>query len=174
VSILRSCFAEVTRLDRYRFSAALSSPSSFSACPDKSSVNAVRPEVAQPCSNGQAPLDERSGRVRKEHVPAVRSRRDPHCSIDVQPEVVVAADDPLAGVEAHADAKGEPVRPRCLGELALSLNGGADRAARRREGGEEGVAPGAHLMAAALGNGRPEDGIVAVLDVPVSLPEPFQ
>ena len=44
----------------------------------------------------------------------------------------------------------------------------------REEHGEEGVALGAHLTAVALGNRRPEDGVVAGLDVPVPLPEPLQ
>jgi hypothetical protein len=104
----------------------------------------------------------------------MRGACDPGCAMDVHPEVVVAAEDPLACVQTHADAHGHPFGPRVLGELSLGFRRGPDRAANGREHGEERITLGSHLLSVSRSDGRSHNGVVAVKNVSVPLPESLQ
>jgi hypothetical protein len=134
----------------------------------------VQAKVSQPRSGWQAPLDQRPGGVREQDLTAVRRGGDPRGPVHVQPQVVVPAQGPLAGVQPHPDLHGDPVGPGCRRELALGLGRRADGAGWRPEHREERVPLGGHFPTVALGDGGPEDGVVAVLDVPVPRPQPLQ
>jgi hypothetical protein len=61
-------------------------------------------------------------------------------AMDVDPNVVRVHDQRLAGVDAHADAYRDAVRPAVLGERLLNLGGGGDGIASVGERDEEAVA----------------------------------
>ena len=113
------------------------------------SLSRCSPEVAQLDAVGQGVLHERAGRVRQQHLPAVSDARDAAGPVDVEADVGLRRQAGLAGVEADADAHLLVFRP-CLGrQRPLSVGRRRDRGRCRREGGEERVALGADLVAAA-------------------------
>ena len=87
-------------------------------------LQAVRAEISEARSRREAPFDQGSSGVGKKDLPTMRRRGDPCASVDIQTEIVVAANDPLSGVESHPYSDDNPVRPRCCSELALGADGG--------------------------------------------------
>ena len=87
-------------------------------------------------------------RLRDEHLPAVAGRADPSGAINRQARVAAAAGDRLARVQAHPHLDLDALGPRMREQSQLTLDGGQERIARAREGDEERVALGVHLVAA--------------------------
>ena len=81
---------------------------------------------------------------------AASGRAEPRRPHDVEPQVALAAERRLAGVEAHPDADVDAVGPllRCV--RALRFDGCGDRIAGARKGEEERVALRVDLDAAVL------------------------
>ena len=128
-----------------------------------------------PVSRREAPgtegvLDEPAGGVGQDHLPAVGRVGDPGRPVHVDAGIVVPAQDALAGVEAHPDPDRGTRRPVVGGEVPLGGDRRPDGARRAGEHGEEGVAVGADLDPAAVGDGTPDDRRVPVQDrrVPVA------
>jgi hypothetical protein len=134
----------------------------------------VLAEIAQARRARQVSLDQIPGGLREEDLAAVRRPGDARRSVDIQPEVIVAAQDPLAGVHSHPDSNLDPVWPGRRGKLALGPDRRADSAARRGEHGEEGVPLGAHLAAPAFANGGTDHSVVALLHVTIPASEPLE
>ena len=99
----------------------------------------VPPEVLE-----RLVLDERRGRDREDHLPAVGERRDPGAAVDVDADVALGGHGRSARVEAHAHGD----RPGS--ELPLSRAGRRDGACRGREGDEEGISLGVDLHASVV------------------------
>ena len=66
-------------------------------------LQAVLAEIAQPHVGGELVLDELAGRVREQHLPAVPGGTDARATMDSEPDVPLATQTRLAGVESHAD-----------------------------------------------------------------------
>ena len=81
---------------------------------------------------------------------AAPGRAEPRRAHDVEPQVALAAERRLAGVQAHPDADVGAVGPVVLRVRALRLDGCGDRVAGAREGEEERVALRVDLDAAVL------------------------
>ena len=122
----------------------------------------VQPEIPKRHAVGHVARDEDAGGFRYDDLTAVACRRDPSGPVDVDPDVVVAARNALAGVQSHADADRVAVGPRVRGERSLRRHGGAQSARRRREGDEERVALGADLDTPLLGDRGSQDLGVSV------------
>jgi hypothetical protein len=60
------------------------------------------------------------GGAGEEHLPAGGRPGDPGRPVDVDADIVVAAEHPLAGVQAHADPDREAVRPGVAGQGPLA------------------------------------------------------
>ena len=89
-------------------------------------------------------VDQRRGRRRDDDLAAVRGRRDPRRAVHVDADVALVADQRRARVQAHAHTD----RPRHHG---LSFGRGRERARRRGERDEEGVALRVDLDAVVVG-----------------------
>ena len=94
---------------------------------------------------------------------------DPSRSIHIEPEVVVASESALPSVEPHPHPERLFTRPLVRVESALGRYRRFDSACCRREHGEEGIPFGADRRAAALGDGIAQNGVMVLLEPPVSL-----
>jgi hypothetical protein len=93
--------------------------------------------------------DQRPSRIRQQDLTAVTSGRDPSGTVDVGPDVVVAAQSAVPGVQSHPDADLRPIRPRIGSKTSLCLNRSRDGWRSGAEDREEGIALGADLDATA-------------------------
>ena len=105
-----------------------------------------------------------------EHLPSVGGVGDAGRPVHVDADVVVPAQDALAGVDPHPDPHRRTGGPVVRGEAPLGGDRRPDRPRRAGEHDEEGVAVGADLDPAAVGDGSPDDRRVLVQDrrVPVA------
>ena len=124
----------------------------------------VLAEVAYGGPLGDGVLDQAAGGAGDDHLAAVGRPGDPGRAVDVDADVVVPAQHPLAGVQAHAHPHREPLRPGVGGQAPLGRHRGPDRRHRAREGGEERVALGADLDPVPIPDGPAQDGRVLVPD----------
>jgi hypothetical protein len=92
-------------------------------------------------------LEERLRRLRDEDLAAVTSGAYSRRPMHGEAGVAAVARDRLARVQAHPHLDLDPVGPGVRKEGELSLDGGEKRVARAREGNEERVALGVHLIA---------------------------
>ncbi len=76
-------------------------------------------EVAKARPAGKDLGNQRPGRVRQQDLAAVTCGADPGGAMDVEPDVVVAAQLGQAGVEAHPDAHRGPIGPIGARKFAL-------------------------------------------------------
>ena len=117
----------------------------------------VLAQVAQRDPHRERVLHQAAGCSRNDDLSAMGCVGDASGSMHVHAHVMGTADDPLTGVEAHADP-----HPRALGpivglKVALGHHGGVDCALRTCEGGEKRVAGGVHLRAVTRRNGAADD-----------------
>ncbi len=91
--------------------------------------------------------DQRPSRIRQQDLTAVSSGRDPGGTVDVGPDVVVAAQSAVPGVQTHPVADLHPVRPRIHSETLLCLDSSSDGWRSGWEDREEGIALGADVDA---------------------------
>ena len=127
-------------------------------------LEAVLAEVAHGGPLGDGVLDQAAGGAGDDHLAAVGRPGDPGRPVDVDADVVVPAQHPLAGVQAHPHPHREPLRPGVGGQAPLGRHRGPDRRHRAREGGEERVALGADLDPVPVPDGPAQDGRVLVPD----------
>ncbi len=113
-------------------------------------------EIADPNVVRQLVLDELARGVRQQHLAAVGRGADACASVDAHPDVSLAADDGLTGVDPHAHMNGDAVGPGLRSQGALRRYGGGDRVTGTREGDEESVALRVDLVAVELFNRRAE------------------
>jgi hypothetical protein len=137
-------------------------------------LQSVRTQVAEAHAGWKDVLDEGPGRTRDEHLSAVAGSRDPCRPVDVQPDVVLAARDALAGVNAHPHPHLVALGPRVRRKGALCLDRGTERPWRGRKHGEEGVAVRLHLDAAGGGDGIAQDPVMYGEQVAVRLGGPLK
>ena len=109
---------------------------------------------------GQAAANKRARRVRDEDLTPVRRRSDPCSAVDLQADVIVAAQLRMAGVDAHPHPHRSAFRPRSGGEAALGVHRRVDRGSRLREHDQERIAFGPPLRSASPGTGGPDDAMV--------------
>ena len=107
-------------------------------------------------------LEQLDRRLREQDLAAVSRGRDSGGPVHVDPAVLPADDERLAGMEPHPDAE------VAAGKRVLRRRGGRERLARAGKGGEEAVALGAELDAVAGGHLLPQD--VAVVGQRVAVP----
>jgi hypothetical protein len=124
----------------------------------------VAPQAAQRDLGSEIRRCQRPNRVGDHDLAAVRRGRDPRRAIDVQPDEPGRGAGGLPGVQAHAHAHLDAVRPRLGGERALRIDRREHRVLGVVEKHEERVALGALLAAAVAREGRPEQGRVALED----------
>ena len=89
-------------------------------------------------------------RLGEQHVAAASGRAEPGRPHDVEPQISLAAESGLPGVQAHPHANVDAVGPLVLGMRALCLDRRRDRVPGAREGEEERVALCVDLDAAVL------------------------
>ncbi len=77
-----------------------------------------------------------------EHLPAMAGGGDPSGAVDVQPHVVVAAEQSLTGVKSDSHPDGALLGPRLGGDPSLRLGGGLDGVPRFGKDGEDAVPAG--------------------------------
>ena len=117
---------------------------------------------------GEGPRRKIPGRKRlrrpgQEDLSAMACRRDPRRAVDVEPDVGVAAEHAVAGVQAHPHAR----RPEGQGSAAARARWAPLAAATARGAGEdreEGVSLGADLGTATGCDRFAEQGVVALED----------
>ena len=105
-------------------------------------------------------LGEGAGRRRDDDLAAVCCSGDPRRTVNVDPDIVVAAGDALAGVKAHPDARRLATRPGRGREGALRRNRGGDSRRRVAEDDEERVALGRSLDPAGRCECGPEEALM--------------
>ena len=120
-------------------------------------LEAVLAQVAHTDPFGEVPSHESPGRVGHEHLAAVPRPGDTSGAMDIQPDIVVSAQTPLAAVQAHADSDGRALRPSGVGQPALRLHRSGDGSERRRKDGEESVSLGVDLRSGVSADGGPQD-----------------
>src|SRR5439155_21215623 len=91
---------------------------------------------------------------------AVSGGGDPRRTMDVEADVVVAAESPFAGVETHPHADRRRLRPRSRSEPALCLGSGGDPIEGRAKDREEGIPLGADLDPSVSGDRITEELVV--------------
>jgi hypothetical protein len=133
----------------------------------------LQPVVAQVAEGGplrQGLLHQPPGGLGDQDLPAVAGSSDPGGPVHVHADVVVSAQDALAGVQAHPHPYPGGGGPLVGGEAALGVDRGPDRPHRAGERHEEGIALGADLHAAARLDGLAHDRRVLVPDrgVPIA------
>ena len=119
-------------------------------------------EVGEADAGRQAPGRDGLGCAGHQHLAAVAGCRDARGAVDVQSNVVVAAERPLAGVEAHPDPDAHPLRPGLGGQCALRRAGRDHRVRRGGKDREEGVPFGAELGAVGGRDRLAEECVVAL------------
>src|SRR5207253_10694587 len=103
-------------------------------------LEAVRPEVPD------LRVDERFGRLRHEHLPAVTDGGDTRTLVHVEPDVTLFRQPRLARVQAHPHAN------RATGKGTLAVRSSGDRVRRAGEGDEERITLRVDLDALVLGD----------------------
>jgi len=127
-------------------------------------LEAVLPQVTQGRPIGQGAGHQPPGGAGDDHLPAPGRPGDPGRPVHVDADVVVPAQHPLPGVQAHAHPDRGPRRPGVGGQGPLGGHGRPDRRHRAGEGGEEGVALGADLDPVAVADRPAQDGRMLVPD----------
>ena len=120
---------------------------------------------------GQVVLDQTAQRVRDDDLPSPPHCRDPRGPVHVEPEIVIAPEDPVAGVHAHAYPQGMSLGPAVPVEPSLRVHHRSDRRSGRLEHDEERVPFGPDLHSPVLRYRVPDDRGVRVLERPEPLPE---
>ena len=134
----------------------------------------VDAEVAERHALRERIRQERPRRFGDHDLTTVARGSDACCTVDVDPDVVVATQDPVAAVHAHPDADLVAVGPGVGREPSLRRHRRPDRSARGREHREERVALRADLHAASQGDRVPHDRGMLVLQWRVCLAEPSE
>ncbi len=78
---------------------------------------------------GKLVMDQRPSGVGQDDLPTPSRRADARRPVHIEPDVVVPAEDPLAGMHAHAHPKRASMRPLLGGEGSLRRHGGPQRLA---------------------------------------------
>lgn len=134
-------------------------------------LQVVYTEVSELHAIRQSVLDQGSGRVADDHLPAVRSVRDPGGTVDVESDVPVRPDHAFAHVKTHAHGHVMPRWPGLARDISLRRNGGLDSAAGGSEHGEHRITLGADLDALVVGDCLAEDLSLPPEDVRVVPPQ---
>ena len=137
-------------------------------------LETVLTEVAERDAFGERVHQERPRRFGDHDLSAVARGSDPCRTVDVDPDVVVAAHDTVAAVQTHADADLDAVGPGVGREPSLRRHRCSDGSPRGREHREERVTFGSDLHAISLGDGVPHDRGMLVLERRVRLTEPSE
>lgn len=122
--------------------------------------------VAQRCSLGDMTLHESRRRLRQDDLVAMAGRGDPRRPVHVQPDVVVASEGPLAGVDADPDLDRRARGPFVSLERFLHGDRRLHRLRSRLEDREEGIAFGLDRDAAVHVDGGAEDAVVVLQHLP--------
>ena len=118
-------------------------------------LETVDAEVAERDALGERIRQERPRRFGDHDLAAVARGSDPCRTVDVDPDVVVAAQDTVAAVQTHPDANLAAVGPRVGREPSLRRHRCSGRSTRGREHREERVTLRADLHAVSLARWRP-------------------
>ena len=113
-------------------------------------------------------VNECTGRLRQEHLPAVPDGGDTRALVHVEPDVTLVRQPRLARVQPHAHAN------RPAGKCALGVRGGGDGARRAGEGDEERITLRVDLDALVVGKRRAELPPMLVQRLPVVVAELMQ
>ena len=134
----------------------------------------VRTQVPEGHPFRQGMRHQPPGGVGDDDLPAVAGRGDPGRPVHVQADIVVPAQHPLPGVQAHPHPHRPPRRPVVGGQAPLGGHRGPDRPDRAGERHEEGVPLGADLHAAASLDGVAHDRGMLVADRRIPIPQLLQ
>ena len=137
-------------------------------------LETVDAEVAERDALEDRIRQERPRRFGDHDLTAVARGSDPCRTVDVDPDVVVAAQDTVAAVQTHPDANLAAVGPGVGRESSLRRHRCSDGSTRGGEHREERVTFGSDLHAISLGDGVPHDRGMLVLERRVRLTEPSE
>src|SRR5919202_3978817 len=101
-------------------------------------------------------------------------RRYPRGLVHVEAEDLIRFLEWLAGMEAHSNSEGAPMRPRMTRERALSVGRGGDRVARPREDDQERVTRRIDLTATVSDEHLPQNPMMIREHLHVALPQPLR
>ena len=134
-------------------------------------LEAMHPQIFECQLGWQRVIDQHAGGLGDQHLPAVPGARHSSGAMHVQPDIFVADQRCLAGVQSDADAHRAPVGP--FVRLQTFLYGGRSgaRLQRATEHDEERIALGPKFVAAIGGERLPLDCVMGEKDVRVSLAE---
>jgi hypothetical protein len=105
-------------------------------------LEAMFAKISNGYTIGQFALDQTVGRLREQHLAAVRDGRDACRAMDIDAHVTRRADLRLASVQAHAHAHADVIRPDVGTERTLGLHCGVDSVHGAWEGNGERIALG--------------------------------
>ncbi len=125
-------------------------------------LEAVRSKAAHAHAVRQSLLDKSARRVGYDDLAAVPCGGDPRGAVDVEPDVVVAAASPLAGMDSHPNPHLGVCRPGLRSQRALRRDGGGYRPRGVREGYEEAVSLGPDLGSVTVCNRPANDPAMLV------------
>ena len=134
----------------------------------------VDAQVAERHALRERVRQERPRRFGDHDLTAVTRGSDACCMIDVDPDVIVATQDPVAAVHAHPDADLAAVGPGVGRQSSLRRHRCSDRSTRGREDREERVTLRADLHTIPLGDRVSHDRGMLVLQWDVGLAEPSE
>jgi hypothetical protein len=120
----------------------------------------VPAQAAQGQAGRQVLAEEGRDRLRQDDLVAGGGRGDPGRLVHGQSHVAAGDDGGLAAVQTHAHVHAQRVRPRVRGEGSLGVGRGRHRLSSGREGHEEGIALGVHLVAVVGGERVPQQALV--------------
>ena len=138
------------------------------------SLSCLLAQVLQRDPGGKVVVDELCGRVRQQHLAAVRGCGDAGAAVQADPVVPLVSDQRLAGVEPHPDPALDTVRPLLGGERALGADRRLDGVLGAGEREEERVALVVHLAPALGLDGGPQDPAMGREKLAVPVPELLQ
>ena len=113
-------------------------------------------------------VNECTGRLRQEHLPAVPDGGDTRALVHVEPDVTLVRQPRLARVQPHAHAN------RPAGKCALAVRSGGDGVRRAGEGDEKRITLRVDLDALVVGKRRAESPPMLVQRLPVVVAELMQ
>ena len=117
-------------------------------------------EVTERKTRGQGRLGQCPSGVGDEDLPSVGSGGDPRRAIDVEADVIVAAECSQPSVQAHPDANRRRLWPGGRRQLPLCGGRGSHRRGRLPEQDEEGIALRSTFDAAMRLERSPQDAVV--------------
>src|SRR3989440_9027427 len=131
----------------------------------------MQPEVLERQAGWKDMIDQRARRFRDEYLAAMRRAGDPGGAVDIEAEVLVTDERRLPGVQPDAHLNAPSLGPGMRLQSLLRRRRAAEGIQRAAEHDQEGVALGAELLAARLGQRLAKHRVMGEQHVGVAVAE---